>query len=197
MGLYPYNHNYPHRMQTDVPGLTAARGGVVHLDLTAEQAVAASADGVLAATELADGETTTVDEDLGALPCVRNLSVKGNAATAAGNVVINGTDFSGQAITETIVANGTATVEGAKAFQTVTSIVLPARGAASDTLQVGWGNKLGLPYKLSRNTLLGTYLNDVKESSNTVTVSATTISANTVKLNSALNGKAVRVSLMV
>lgn len=76
----------------------------------------------------------------------RIVTVKGNASGIAGDVVITGTDFNDDALTETIALNGATEVLGTKAFKTVTSIALPVEtNAGTDTVSVGVGNKVGLP----------------------------------------------------
>jgi hypothetical protein len=70
-------------------------------------------------------------------------------------------------------------------------------GVAYDTVSIGWGDKLGLPIKLPRDTVLRTFLNNSLESTApTVATSATAIESNTIDLNSALNGSAVDVYLI-
>lgn len=198
MGLYPYNPNFPHRLQTDVPGLTVDRGQLAIIEWSAVQATAVSAVNILAATTLLDGEAKTVTTGLGAPPCPRNLSIKGNAAGITGNVTITGTDIAGEEISEVIAANGSSSVEGNLAFATVTEVVLPARNAENDTISVGYGNKLGLPYKLTRNTVQWAFRHGTRESTNpTVTVDDGDLAGNTVKLNSALNGTVIHVHLHV
>lgn len=128
----------------------------------------------------------------------RNLKIVGNAAGIAGNVVIKGTNYNGEAITETLALNGTTVVEGAKAFKTETEIDLPIQTAVGNTVSVGIGEKLGLPYKLSHNTVLVAYLDNAKEgTAPTVTTSATALENNTIDLNSALSSKVVDIYLMV
>ena len=56
----------------------------------------------------------------------RTVTVKGNVAGITGDVVISGTNVNNVAIEDTIALNGTAEVEGALAFKTVTSVELPA-----------------------------------------------------------------------
>lgn len=71
-------------------------------------------------------------------------------------------------------------------------------GVAYDTVSIGWGDKLGLPYKLAHNTVLAAYLNNVREgTAPTVTVDADEIEKNTIDLNSALNGSPVDAYLIV
>lgn len=120
----------------------------------------------------------------------RNLTVKGNASGNAGNVVLNGTSQDGTVISETIALNGATEVVGNKAFATLTSVNYPAEThAGTDTVSIGRGSKLGLGFKLARNTLLMTFLNNVKEgTAPTVANSATAIESNTALLNSAIPG---------
>lgn len=77
----------------------------------------------------------------------RTVTVKGNAIGIAGNVVITGTNLSGETITDTIALSGTAEVEGVKAFLTVTKITFPIKtNASGDTVSVGMAAKIGLPH---------------------------------------------------
>lgn len=309
--MYPYNHKRGQRIQTNVDGVAVDRGFVAHVQIAADDAPAASADGVAAITlgdeaqEIASGITS---------PSVpRGLSIVSNKANGAGNVVVNGTNYAGEAISETLALNGTSTRNGAKAFRTITSIEVPEQvntprqqvetatvvatvteagdaavtvtsalfdepevlavpvgegddandvaaairaalaanttvsahfdvsgddaavvltakvaaandttlniaiatgtatgiteaatsanttaGVAPDVVYVGWNDKLGLPYKLSHNTVLAAYLDNVLEgTAPTVTTSATAIESNTIDLDSALNGKVVDIYLIV
>jgi hypothetical protein len=136
--------------------------------------------------------TTVVTTAITSPVVPRNLTITGNQASCTGNVVIAGTDADGNAISETIAANGTATVVGAKAFVTVTSITIPTQGAGGDTIAIGTGAKLGLGVRLSRNSVLAAFLNGVREgTAPTVVFDATNISGNTIALSSALAGTAV------
>lgn len=129
----------------------------------------------------------------------RNVTVTHAAVGAAdtlGTITVTGKDLSGAVISEVITPQADATVQGAKAFKEYTSVV----GAGwvinqgNDTIKVGYGNKLGLPITLSRDSVLNAFLNGVRESTRpTVTFNATTISVNTIELDSALNGSAVLV----
>ena len=73
---------------------------------------AATAIAVHAAITLADGSTTVVTTAITNPTKYRVLSVTGNQAGVAGDVVITGTDWGGHNITDTIVANGGNTVNG-------------------------------------------------------------------------------------
>jgi hypothetical protein len=152
---------------------------------------------VLGDTAMADGETTEVTSFAAQPDVPRNLTVTGNGAAVAGDVVIVGTNAGGETITETIVAAGAATVVGNKAFKTVTSITLPAYvSAGTERIRAGTGAKLGLLHKLSRNSVVAAFLANVRETTApTVAFSASALESNTITLNSALNGTAVIVDL--
>ena len=148
---------------------------------------------VLGDTAMASGATTLVTTGITQPDVPRNMTVTGNGAAVAGNVVFTGTNSAGEVITETILAAGTATVVGNKAFATVTSILLPAYAVANtERIRAGGGAKLGLPVNNSRDGLIHAHLNGVREATRaTVTFSAAARELNTITLNSALNGTAV------
>jgi len=196
--MYPYNHKMGQTIQTNADGVEADRGFLAHFQVAAAAAAAASATAILAATALTD-EAQAIITGITNPAVPRSLTVKGNAAGITGNVVITGTNYAGAVITETIALNGSTAVEGTKAFKTVTKIDLPVEvNVGTDTVSVGTGTKLGLPWRLPHNTVLAAFLDNAKEgTAPTVTVSATAIESNTIKLNSALAGKVVDVYLIV
>ena len=132
--------------------------------------------------------------------CARNVTVThtiDGAVDTLGTVVVVGTDLADAVITETFTpVNGT-TVQGTLAFKTVTSVtgVGWIIAEANDTIEVGFGDLIGLPDRLSATTrVLGASLATVMETTRpTITFSATVLSSNTVDLNSALNGTAVAI----
>lgn len=151
----------------------------------------------LADTAMANGATTVVTVFAAQPDVARNVTVKGNDANVAGNVVVAGTNIGGETITETIALAGTAVVAGNKAFKTVTSITLPPYAVANtERVRVGRGTKLGLPVALSRDTIVAAFLAGVREGTRpTVAFSASALESNTVSLNSALNASAVIIDL--
>ena len=124
--MYPYNHKLGQRIQTNVEGVSTDRAFPAHFQVLAALAVAAANAGIHAAINLgeeaADVITAITDP---AVP--RNITVKGNVSGVAGDVVITGTDYNGDSITETMTLSGTDVVAGAKAFKTVTGINVPAQ----------------------------------------------------------------------
>lgn len=69
------------------------------------------------------------------------------ASAGADHVLtISGRDYLGNKMQEQITVVNTVVVFGKKAFKTVDT-VLVAAGAAGDTIDIGWYDRLGLPYK--------------------------------------------------
>lgn len=121
----------------------------------------------------------------------RNVSITGNASGNAGTVTIQGLDALGGSLSEDIALNGSSTVFGLKAFASINSISLPAEThAGTDSILIGNGPALGLPFAIARDTVFRTFRNGVKEGTDpTVTFGAVSVSK--VTLNSALNGTPV------
>jgi hypothetical protein len=62
-------------------------------------------------------------------------------------ITVTGTDYWGQAQTETIACNGTTAVAGKKAFKTITGVTVSA--AITGTIFVGNEDIFGLPYRVT------------------------------------------------
>jgi len=188
---------------TDAPGVRVDRGYIAHFQVAAAAATAAVTNGIHAAIQ-DNGQQQVITTGITNPSVPRNIT-----ATAGGTgedikaiqVIIEGTNYAGEVITETLPAftvNTPGTVTGNKAFKTVTKITVPAHDGTGATTAIGFGEKLGLPYKLSHNTVLAAYLDNAKEgTAPTVAVSASTLGSNTIDLNSALNSKQVDAYLIV
>ena len=144
-----------------------------------------------------NGAAQTITTSITNPDAPRNITATAGGTSAnitAVRVVVTGTDVYGNALTETLPAFTAATagtVTGAKAFATVTSITIPANGTGVTTA-IGVGSAIGLTRRLSRDSVLNAYLNGVRETTRpTVAFSASSISGNTVILNSTLNGNPV------
>jgi len=190
-----YKHNRDQKLTTDA-NLDVDRGFIAHYKV--ESAATQDITGILSATALT-AEVQTITEGISDPDTPRNIRVKANAASVTGNVVINGTNINNDAISETIALNGDTEVQGDKAFKTITSIELPVEtNAGSDTVSVGTANKLGIPYKLSLNTVLKAYRDGALEgTAPTVTTDVSNVEDNTILLDSALNGTNIDVYLIV
>lgn len=149
-----------------------------------------------AVTDTGVPQTVTTGITSPAVP--RNVTATSGGTAAdikAIQVIVNGTNAAGDAISETLpvfTENSATTVVGSKAFATVTSIVIPAHDGTGATTAVGTGAKLGLGTFLSRNTVLAAYLAGTKETTPpTVAVSTSALESNTVTLATALDATAV------
>lgn len=128
---------------------------------SATEAVAASTTGVRAAVT-DNGQTQVITTAITNPPCPRNLTV--TAGGTAGDVKAISVTVTGKrrgkVITEAIgpfTVNTTGTVAGAKIFDEVTSISIPAHDGTGATTAVGFGELLGLPYVTPYPTIVGAY----------------------------------------
>ncbi len=105
---------------------------------------AADADSILGAVTLdAENPTVVLSGDLTNPDSYRALSITGNQSDVDAEVVILGKDWSDETVRETIIASGTATVDGNFPFKTIDSITFPAQSASGQTVSVGVTDKLG------------------------------------------------------
>ena len=197
MSWYPENPNLGQEEQTDVVGLTVDKGFIAHMHLTVTQSVATDTDGVHSAVT-DNGSEQTITTGITNPPCPRNVVALADGVVSdikAIQVGVTGTNIADEVITELLPAfteNTSGVVVGSKAFKTVTSITIPAHDGTGATTSIGFGDKIGLPEKLSHNTVLFAFLNNVKESTSpTVSTSSSAIESNTVDLNSNLDGSVV------
>jgi hypothetical protein len=122
--MYPFNHKRGQRIQTSAAGVAVDRAFLAHIRVA--DAAAASANGILAATNLGTAvQAISAGINRPAVP--RGLSIVANVAGVTGNVVIAGKNYAGESITETIALNAATPVLGDKAFAEVTGITLPAQ----------------------------------------------------------------------
>jgi len=198
MSLAPYNPFIGQHLKTHAGETTVDRAYIAHYVIPAASATAAGAANVLAATALTT-TTKIVTTGITQPPTPRVLSATGSAALMTGNVVIDGTDAAGVAITNTIAISGTSTVSGDVAFATVTKITLPAYTTAdTETISVGLAGAFGLPYKLPYDTVLKIYRDGTATTSTTGTsFSATVLSSNYIVPTLALNAKQIDVYMIV
>lgn len=146
---------------------------------------AANNTGIHAAIALPASGTTVVTTALTNPDVPRTVRLKGNATTTQGvSVVVVGTDFFNQPLTETRVMGGAfaTPTDTLNAFKTVTSVTVPTQGAGGDTISVGFGAALGLDSYCDAYSFNGFSGNASYTSSTTV------ISLNVVTLSASLDG---------
>jgi hypothetical protein len=190
---------YDELLRTDVFGMPVHKMSVAHIHLTKEQACAADADGILNGAALDSTDETEVTDFLNPMPYARNVKIVASAATAENaKAIVYGTNIADQEISEEFTLAGDTPVVGIKAFKTITKIVLPA-AAASETIDVGWDDKIGLPFMLDVKPLVfamqgGT----IETTAPTLAIDDDEIEKNTIDLNTALHDeKAVDIFLFL
>lgn len=132
------------------------------------------------------------------------------SAVVASTITVTGYDVHKAKMVEvhTVTAGGTSkAVAGAKAFAYISSIAITSAGnSTTNTVNIGWNDVLGLPYKLTaKSDLIGVWFNDTLDGSATVVLAVTTDPATastgdvrgTVDTASASNGSAVVVRYYV
>lgn len=211
--MYPYNFNRGQTIQTSVPGIVTDIGYISNLNWTALETAAADTDGIFDGIVAADAtaepagttvtKTPTADEFIAQPPCARNITIT-VAATTAGHVkaaaiVVTGINLLDETITEsfTPVVDTPATLVGAKAFKSITSVAVPAQDGDSVTVDVGFGQLVGIPYKLSKNRVILTLNDGVVDTAPVLTISASAIESNTVDFNGSLDGSIMDMSIIV
>lgn len=133
--------------------------------------VLADVDRIVTSIDIANGAQV-----IAAQPDVpRSLTVTvtdANASITAGTVTIVGTDPQGRTVTE-VLTLPTLTLTGTKIFASVTSVTVAslAGAAAGDTITVGVGNKIGLPFDILKTSAVKhTYLGGTRVAAPTVAV---------------------------
>jgi hypothetical protein len=109
--------------------------------ITPAVASAASVHAAITLTTVPQTVTTAITSP----DVCRVLTITGNAAGMAGTVSFVFTDQNLDAAADSIALNGTATVLGVAPCGVLTSITLPARTHAGDTVSIGVGDVFGLP----------------------------------------------------
>lgn len=110
---------------------------------------------ILAATAGANtAQTVTAGITQPDVPRALSVTVGGAASgVQASSIVITGTNVEGKVITESFITTigTTGTINGLKAFKSVTSVLIPAQVGASATFAVGTQNILGINHRLFKN----------------------------------------------
>lgn len=204
--MYPFNYRLQ-KVQTDVRSIIADQGFIANLSWTATQTVASGTDGVFDGIATSTSKKTTVtpsnDAFVAQPPCARNITVTVAAETAgniaAGDVKVSGTNIAGEEITETFTMTGdkTETKTGTKAFLTVTSVEIPTQDGSGVTFDVGFGELIGLPYKLAKKRVLVTLNDGAVDSAPTLAISTSAYESNTVDFNGSLDGSVMDMSIII
>lgn len=139
-----------------VPITRAERAFGVRIDLGVPAAASTSA--LRAAAAVAGAGAMALIAAALTLDVPRNVQITSSGVDTTRVFTIVGKDEYGVALTETITGVNTATVQGNKAFKSVTSISVDA--ACAGNISCGFGNKLGLPVFLPATGLILAELQD-------------------------------------
>ena len=186
-------------LSTDVYGVSLQELRIGKLALSAAQCATSDVDAILDGQASASDEVTVVTEFLAQPPYPRNLIITPGGTTAdvkAGSITVTGTNIKNEVISEdfAFLADASTATVGAKAFKTVTSVSIPAQDGAGATFDVGFGDKLGLPFMADENTVIQVVVDGVIETTAPAVVfDVDEIEKNTVDLNSALDGSIVEI----
>ncbi|MCK9327757.1 MAG: hypothetical protein M0P69_19840 [Bacteroidales bacterium] len=178
------------------------RGFIAHLAWSAVQNCAADTDGIIKGIECST-KATVVESGFTALLCARNITATVAATTAAEilavKVKITGLNIHNEIITEELpvfTTGTTGSVTGSKAFASVTKVEIPAMGGDTVTVDIGFGVKLGVPFKLPHDTTIKAYNSgSTAESGGTWAVSATAYEDNTYQASA--TGKSLDLYIIV
>jgi len=197
MSLFPKPYDHGQKVRTDVNKLNVSRMEVVHFPI-GEPAVA-DEDSILSVTALEEENEQEITEFDSQPDVPRTLTIEGGQGGMDKDVVVTGKNVMGEEISETFTCDGSNTIAGEKAFMQIDKAVLPTWNTdGDDTVSIGFGAKVALPYKMDLNTVLAAYLNGVLETTApTITTSSLHIEQNTIELDSAFNGNAVEVIMMI
>ena len=94
-----------------------------------------------------DGSSTSLTSTAGMIDATYGRCLTATGSAGSNHVcTITGRDYLGQIMQENLTLSGTTVIYGNKAFKYVDTLAI-ASGAASDTCDIGWSDRLGLSYK--------------------------------------------------
>ena len=106
-----------------------------------------------------DGSSTSLTSTAGMIDATYGRCLTATGSAGSNHVcTITGRDYLGQVMVEQLTLSGTTVIFGNKAFKFVDKLVTAA-GAGGDTCDIGWFDRLGLPYKAE--TIVGYTEDDV------------------------------------
>ena len=140
--------NFPRRINSYVPAMAYSAdvnyNGETRVNFGAP--AAASTTAILNAGSMTG--VTSIDLSSASIADAYGRCIQVAASGANATVVtINGWDYLGQPLAESLTLNGATPVVGNKAFKSFSNVTITA---AATTLSIGTGVKLGLPYKAIR-----------------------------------------------
>lgn len=147
--------------QTDAFNVPLRDANDAIIEWSATEGATADADGIIDGGECSGTETVEIlpDEGHETLPACRNVTCTpgGTAANIkAVKVTVYGTDINGDPQVEELpafTADTATAVTGSKCFKTIEKISVPAMDGSGVTVDLGFGNLYGLPFKFKTKPL--------------------------------------------
>ena len=97
-----------------------------------------------------DGSSTSLTSTAGMIDATYGRCLTATGSAGSNHVcTIHGRDYLGAAMQEALTLSGATVIFGNKAFKYVDKMVIAA-GAGGDTCDIGWYDRLGLPYKAEK-----------------------------------------------
>jgi hypothetical protein len=144
--------------------------------ICAAQAIAGAGNALINGTK-ASGGTVTIESGIPFFGRAVSV-VSSGAGDTTQTVTVTGTDIYGAAMTQTLTLNGTTTVNGTKAFKTITQVAVSA--ALAGNLSVGDTDIIGIPFRCVNRSVVQTFWDTAFVTTGTfVAAVATTPSATT------------------
>jgi hypothetical protein len=99
-----------------------------------------------------DGSSTHIGESsAGVINAKYGRCLSMVASAGADHVLtVNGRDYLGQKMSEVFTLTAAVQIYGKKAFKYIDTVAVAAGGQAGDTVDIGWYDRLGLPYKAEK-----------------------------------------------
>lgn len=142
----------------------------------------ADADGIATAQAVASATTLTlngaaVSSGVATLTPARNVTILSAGNDSGITFTVTGTDAYGETLVETITGANAGTANGKKAFLTVVSVASSA--AAAGNVSVGFGDVLGLPYRIDNKNQAQVMFDGAADAATIVVAATATATATT------------------
>jgi hypothetical protein len=131
-------------------------------------AAVADVDRIVTSANMKNTTTYTIANASSADSLCRNVTMDvatvGGVADTMGTILVTGTDYNDEVITETFTPVSGAQVVGVRAFKTVTAAVgtgwaRDGAGGTEDTIEIGYGNVVGMPEIITKGDIVMTIWN--------------------------------------
>lgn len=147
--------------------------------------ITADADGIATVQTAAGAGDFTLDgaqvaSGVATLDVARNVTLTGATTDhSAVTFTVTGTDVDGNAVVETMAGPNNNTTAGVKAFKTVTQVAVDG-AIATNGVSVGFGDVLGLPFRIGATTdVIGQLLDGANASAGTIVAGLSPVTVST------------------